>query len=201
MEPTQVAGFNQFFDDGEAVTAWRYGVAVDHKVSSGLYGGAEFSRRDLEVPIIIIGPPRQVEQDNWNEQLARLYLYWIPHRWVALSAEYQYESFKRDAAAANPEQIATLHTNRVPIAINLFHPSGLGARLRATYVNQDGRLGDATGTVVSSRDQFWVVDASISYRLPNRWGIVSLEARNLLDQQFPFQDYRSGQSQASLPTE
>ncbi len=29
LEPTQVAGFNQFFDDPEVTEAWRYGAAVD----------------------------------------------------------------------------------------------------------------------------------------------------------------------------
>ena len=31
LEPTQVAGFNQFFDDPNATRTWRYGVAVDQQ--------------------------------------------------------------------------------------------------------------------------------------------------------------------------
>lgn len=37
-------------------------------------------------------------------------------------------------------------------------------------------------------DQFWVVDASLGYRLPKRWGIIEIEAKNLLDEEFKFQD-------------
>jgi outer membrane receptor protein involved in Fe transport len=37
-------------------------------------------------------------------------------------------------------------------------------------------------------DQFWVADASISYRLPKRLGVLTLEGRNLLNERFRFQD-------------
>ena len=45
IEPTQVAGFNQFFDDPIATKSWRYGGAVDQKFSQSVFGGVEFSRR------------------------------------------------------------------------------------------------------------------------------------------------------------
>ena len=51
LEPTQVAGFNQFFDDTNATEAWRYGGAIDQKFTKDLFGGVEFSKRDLKVPI------------------------------------------------------------------------------------------------------------------------------------------------------
>ncbi len=37
------------------------------------------------------------------------------------------------------------------------------------------------------RDDFWFVDVCLSYRLPKRYGLVSIEARNLFDEQFQFQ--------------
>ena len=43
LEPTQVAGFNQFFDDPNVTESWRYGVAVDQKFSKSIYGGVEVS--------------------------------------------------------------------------------------------------------------------------------------------------------------
>ncbi|MGH8470924.1 MAG: TonB-dependent receptor domain-containing protein, partial [Gammaproteobacteria bacterium] len=41
LEPTQVAGFNQFFDDFDLTEAWRYGGAIDQKFTSSLFGGVE----------------------------------------------------------------------------------------------------------------------------------------------------------------
>jgi hypothetical protein len=52
IEPTQVAGFNQFFFDGEGTSAWRYGIAVDQRVSNNIYAGVEYSQRELDVPFI-----------------------------------------------------------------------------------------------------------------------------------------------------
>jgi outer membrane receptor protein involved in Fe transport len=37
LEPTQVAGFNQFFDDVNATDIWRYGVAIDQKFSLNVF--------------------------------------------------------------------------------------------------------------------------------------------------------------------
>ena len=50
LEPTQVAGFNQFFDDLNATDAWRFGAAVDQRFLRTLFGGGEFSARLLSVP-------------------------------------------------------------------------------------------------------------------------------------------------------
>ncbi len=36
--------------------------------------------------------------------------------------------------------------------------------------------------------QFWVADLSVGYRLPKRFGLISVEAKNLFDQKFKFQD-------------
>ena len=54
LEPTQVAGFNQFYDDSVAATdAWNYGAAIDQKFSRSLYGGAEYVYRDLKIPFVV----------------------------------------------------------------------------------------------------------------------------------------------------
>ena len=49
LEPTQVAGFNQFYDDFNGTEAWRYGAAVDQKFTKELFGGVEFSKTGFEI--------------------------------------------------------------------------------------------------------------------------------------------------------
>ena len=68
---------------------------------------------------------------DWEERLGRAYLYWTPHKWFGLSAEYQYERFKRDRKFV--AGIKKAETHRVPLGINFYHPSGLSACLKATY--------------------------------------------------------------------
>jgi tetratricopeptide (TPR) repeat protein len=189
IEPTQVAGFNQFFDDPEGTSAWRYGVGVDQAVSHQLFVGAEVSRRDLTVPVrdFTTTPPSVFTQDE-REDLARAYVYWALLDWLALSTEYQYERLKRDPAAGNPEQLAESRTHRVPLTVSIFHPAGFGASLRGTFVDQSGTFGDASGGLTRGHDRFFLVDFAVSYRLPNRWGLLTLEARNIFDTPIRFQD-------------
>ena len=187
IEPTQVAGFNQFFDDPEGTDAWRYGIAIDQKLSPTLYAGAEFSQRDLEVNGFDFSIPAVVREDA-EEQLGRAYLYWAPHPWGALSAEYQYERFSRDISLVGPEAFTEVETQRFSLGAAFFHPSGFKASVKATYVNQEGEFGEFFGGIVPGDDRFWVVDAFVGYRLPKRFGLISLVAKNILDQKFNFQD-------------
>ena len=47
LEPTQVAGFNQFYDDVNGATSWRYGLGLDQKFGRDVFAGAEISKRGL----------------------------------------------------------------------------------------------------------------------------------------------------------
>jgi tetratricopeptide (TPR) repeat protein len=225
IEPTQVAGFNQFFEDAAGTDSWRYGAALDQKFTDNLYGGVEFSKRELEVPFLIEavspppgppppgppppgppppgppppGPPPSpsaltvstVETTDWDEYLGRAYINWTPHKYVALSAEYQYEKFDRDKNKEFVAGIADSETHHIPIGMNLFHPYGFLSKLKATYTKQTGTFQPTTGeagTFVSGEDDFWIVDVLIGYRLPKRWGIITIEAKNLFDKSFKFQE-------------
>ena len=185
LEPTQVAGFNQFFDDFDLTEAWRYGGAIDQRFTSNLFGGVEFSKRDLTTPIQDLADPfNPVNRDlDLNEYLGRAYLFWTPHPWLALRAQYIFERFERDVLT--PRE---LDTQRVPLGIGFFHPSGLSASLTATYWDQDVTSTEFFDNTVlrSGSDEFWTVDAAISYRLPKRYGFISVGATNLFDEEFNF---------------
>jgi hypothetical protein len=185
IEPTQVAGFNQFFDDAGISEACRYGAAIDQKFTKDLFGGVEFSRRDLEIPLIRTAGPSVVTQKlDGKEYLGSAYLFWTPHPWLALRTEYRFERFENDQSLQEPIR---LDTQRVPLGAVFFHPSGLGASLTATYYNQDGKFVRlATGLAQSARDDFWTVDAAINYRLPQRYGFVTVGAANLFDRKFKY---------------
>ena len=190
LEPTQGAGFNQFYDDIESTESRRYGVALDQKFSRTLFGGMEFSQRELKVPIPFTDPftaVSSVERKDWRETLARPYLFWTPHNWVALSGEYMYERFKRGSNLNFGLKEATTH--RVPLGLRLFHPSGLSFALKTTYVHQDGEFLRRSATCCESgNSDFWLVDLALNYRLPKRYGFVTVGATNLLDRKFKYQE-------------
>lgn len=197
IEPTQVAGFNQLFrtnfgDEFPGTDAWRYGVAVDHKFSPNVYAGAEFSKRNLKVPGLVTTPSiTETRHEDWDEYLARAYFYWTPHQWLAASVEYQFERFERGRTLGAGTGILEVNTHRLPLGISFFHPSGLSARLKATYINQDGKFVPRVfepGTFEAGSDRFWVIDATIRYRLLRRLGFVTLGVNNLFNEKFKFQD-------------
>jgi tetratricopeptide (TPR) repeat protein len=186
IEPTQVAGFNQFFDDLEGEEAWRYGGAIDLKFSQALFGGFELSKRDLKRPFR--GSTFEVDEADWEEKLNRAYLYWTPFNWLSLSAEYEWEKFDRELKSPGPELIHELETHRVPLGMSIFCPFGITSSFKFTYVDQVGEFVPHSFVTEEGRDRFWVVDAALGYRFPKRFGLISVEARNLFDKEFQFQN-------------
>jgi tetratricopeptide (TPR) repeat protein/opacity protein-like surface antigen len=182
LEPTHVAGFNQFFDDGDATEAWVYGVGVDQKLSQNTYAGAEFFYRDLSVPFFAssISGALEVKDAAWDEYLGRAYLYYTPHKWLALRAEYGYEKFEY-TERLNPGA-KEVKTHSIPLGVNFFHPSGIFAGLKATYYYQNGDFQKfETGKFKNADNTFWLVDAAIGYRLPKRYGLITAGVTNLFD--------------------
>lgn len=184
LEPTQVAGFNQFYDDINQTEFWRYGIGLDQKLSQSLFGGIELSARDMKVPGLAVsdlGGLLATELD-WQEYAGRIYLFSVLNDRISLRGEYIFERFERDDIG--PEE---LDTHRFPLGIRYSDPSGLGGFLTATYWNQDGLFAPFLGVDPrSAKDSFWLLDAGLSYRLPNRHGFVSVGATNLTDEDFSF---------------
>jgi outer membrane receptor protein involved in Fe transport len=189
VEPTQVAGFNQFYDEPPGTKAILYGLAADQVFTADLSAGLAYSWRDTEVPLIDDG-----KEVDWDERFGRAYLYWTPTARIATSAEYQYERFKRKDAFTGEFQATKIQTHKVPLGINYFHPDGFIGRLRTTYINQEGDFSTAGPGFLEDiptedkSDSFWLVDASVGYRLPKRYGIVSVGVSNLLDKNFNYVD-------------
>ncbi len=189
VEPTAVAGFNQFFDDAEGASARLFGVGFDQKAGSGVYAGGEVTERILEIPGLVPTPSGQtVMRGDSRETLARGYVNWTVGRSVAVSASYLLEDLDRDADFIGPEEAAAVTTHRVSTSASVFAPSGFRVRAEATYISQRGDFGAPSGGTAQAHSGFWYCDLSIGYRLPARYGLVTLDVRNLLNERFQFQD-------------
>jgi hypothetical protein len=189
IEPTFVAGFNQFIGNYEASASWLYGAGIDHTFTEDLHGGMEFFHRDLDVFFTGLGlsDDDQVEEDDWHEDTGTAYLYWTPYRWAAFGLEYYYEHFSRDRFG-DIQHSRELTSHRLTPKILFFHNSGLSAEISANFVDQKGEFGTIYDGFTQDNDQFWVFDFSLSYRLPKRYGIFKMEVKNIFDEQFRFVD-------------
>lgn len=193
IEPTQVAGFNQFFDDINGTEAMRYGIGLDTRLSDTIYWGAEISRRDLAVPFFTFddnGNPLGFRDEKWREHLYGVYAHWTPAARWATSLEFRLEEFElnqrlRLQSDCRPARVETMS---VPFTIRYFDPSGLFAHLGTTFVQQDVNPPGPAASAITGQEDFLLVDMAVGYRLPKRYGLVRIEVRNLLDKEFLYQD-------------
>ncbi|MET0051168.1 MAG: FecR domain-containing protein [Candidatus Thiodiazotropha sp.] len=97
LEPSQIAGFNQLYDDIDQTDSWNYGVAYTYGFTSDLTAGVSALYRDLSTKLEVLDtsspfPLSQVETLDYDDRLANLWLNWtVATRW-AMNLEYSYTS-------------------------------------------------------------------------------------------------------------
>lgn len=181
IEPTQVAGFNQFFDNNQGANAWQYGLGLDYKLSKSFFSGFEFTWRDVSQPIL------NKPSFNQKEMAHLVYFYWTPFQNTSLSAEYHIDEVKRIRENTSFTLAKQAITHSIPLSLNFHHPSGLSSQLSATYINQDVTIRiERDKSKGRNKTDFWTFDASIAYRLPKRFGQISIEASNLFNRKFQY---------------
>ena len=193
IEPTVIAGFNQFYDDVPGTDSWVSGIGVDQLFGEKVFGGIEYVGRDQQIPYEFFSASDfhapSYQMADWREDSGRAYLYWAPLKTFVLSAEYFYELYNHDNEFIGMEGIEELRTQKLRFGGRFFYSCGMSLKIQASYVDQAGDFVNAmTSQTTSDGDQFWVIDAGIGYRLPKRYGFLSLETRNLFDESFQFQD-------------
>ena len=179
IEPTQIAGFNQFFDDFNGTRSTQYSAGLDLNPTASVLAGLAYSKRDMKDP----------EFDSFGDvQLFSGYGYWtVDKRW-ALRCEILYEDFDRDSSFASIAP-KSLKTALVPLGLNYHHPNGFYANLTGTYIRQKIKPDPfSTGNGGSATDDGIVVNLGLGFRLPKQRGIINITAENLFDKQINFQD-------------
>ena len=196
LEPTQVAGFNQFFDDPNGTKSKRYGVGVDARLNPAFIYGVEITKREVEW---LINPSagQPLFFEGRDEQTHRAYAYWTPADRLAVDLSLEYDRFENQSNSLVADVTPTdVTTYSLPVSVKYFHPGGLFAGARATYVDQEVKAGAGYQFQTGSSD-FTVVDLMLGYRLPKRQGIVSIAIQNVFDEDFEYLDdsYRTFQDE------
>ncbi len=130
------------------------------------------------------------ERFEWDERNTGLHAYWAATDSIAVTGEYSAEEFERPDAFPGKELIVKIKTRAMPLGLAVHAWSKFFVRATATYVRQTGEFFfiDAGPEPVPDEDSFWIADLTLGYRLPNRQGTLSLEGRNLFDEQYRFQE-------------
>jgi tetratricopeptide (TPR) repeat protein len=186
IEPTQVAGFNQLFDDINGTTAWRYGGGFNWRLLENVYMGGEATWRDLQEPLTFNGKPLNESRYELNNNL---YLYWTPTDRLSVRAEFVYDRYTSQAGIVTDQDNLPLkvQTFSAPLGVTYFDPNGIFFGVGGTYVNQNVVRSEFAGQA-SGQTSFFIVDTAIGYRFPKRYGIASFGIRNLFGSKFSYQD-------------
>jgi tetratricopeptide (TPR) repeat protein len=178
IEPTQIAGFSQFFDDVDGTIAVQKGVGLDYEFTRDTHAGLEYRDRDLTVPVIdlFLGTTRDVV---WTEALSRAYLYWTPITKLAISTELFLEQYKRPIADPGVEGFFDLKSFRAPLTVSIFPNEKWFGRITATYWKQEGGFIDSLGAPLNASEDFVVFDGQLTYRFPRRRGALIIGANNI----------------------
>jgi tetratricopeptide (TPR) repeat protein len=180
IEPTQIAGFNQFFDEANGSLSKTSAVGIDSKINSKTDAGILASYRDVDIPQFT--GTSFLDYANRKEKLYRLYTNWLVGQNFSINLKLQQEEFTN--TATGPDYLLT---RSAPLTFAWFHRSGFSSELAIIYVEQEVDLGSSS-TFPLTKDDFTVVNLGISYRFPQRAGAVSFYVHNLFDQEFLYHD-------------
>ncbi len=184
LEPTQLAGFTQFYDDANATETEQFAGGIDWQASDSVFVGAEYTQREFDQPVFI---GADVIFEEREESLIRGYAYWTPTTQLSISLEAMYDEYETDDDAINPELPREVETFTVPLQVQFFHPSGFFAGAKVSYVDQEVER-SLFAMQASGTSDFVTADLVVGYRFLRRQGIVSIAVQNLFDESFEFQD-------------
>jgi hypothetical protein len=185
IEPTEIAGFNQFFDDPAATDARRFGLGLDQRFTRNLFGGFEVTHGLLKQPL----PSPQVGFAEAHTDVDRAYLYWMPARWAALSSQYYLQKLQQPPSLVSGGfNYLDLRTERAPLSVSLFGPAGFSFTASASWVHQTGTFVDTlqNNQETQGTSTFWVTDLELRWRLPRRAGTIAVGVSNLFDRRFSY---------------
>ncbi|MCG8065586.1 MAG: hypothetical protein N0C89_15785, partial [Candidatus Thiodiazotropha endolucinida] len=142
---------------------------------------------------------------EFDESSANAWLNWSPQRYLSFSLEYDFSKLdsatnvsSTEYSGISPDGVVELETHRLPIGVNYYHPSGYIVNVTSTYINQKGVFQASTfdAPPQNAEDRFWITDLLVSYRLPEKYGLISLGVKNVFDEEFDFEDRNSYDSLA-----
>jgi predicted Zn-dependent protease len=201
LEPTQVSGFNQFYEDVPGTTSWNYGVGLDQAFARIFFVGVSWLYRDLSIPEASCpapdpfagcsGQPGSVLFNRMShDNLASLYVNMVMGKYVSGSIDFTLDKRSFDTTTISPLGLFQdrFDTKKLRPQVRVFLPIGFFASVTGTrYDQQVDQFDDLTSSArMPQTAEFWLVDAAVGWRLPRRIGSISLEGTNLLDHQFNF---------------
>jgi hypothetical protein len=123
----------------------------------------------------------------------------MPNDQFSLGLEYFYEKINQAGLAglgifntnaySNLGLFNSVETHRIPLTVNFFDTSGFSIKIKNSFVHQSGVFQNLNAQNTSDGvSDFFVSDLNLSYRIPNRHGMISVGVNNLFNNKFNYQN-------------
>lgn len=179
LEPTQIAGFNQFFDETEAIESDEYALGFDIDAGAGHYVGGELRVKQSDVP----SAQDLGELLDAKQRQAQLFWSWSADPW-AISLAYQYEKSEYTSNVFL-DVPSLLITQRTPLIAKWFSARGLSIGAEVTHFDQRGEFNNGAS---KSSDHFTLMDISAGYSFWQRRAEIEVRFNNIFDASFRYQN-------------
>ncbi|MFA9440522.1 hypothetical protein ACDA63_12875 [Uliginosibacterium sp. sgz301328] len=190
LRPATFNGFTDAPEDSSGTVSTRYVIAADQRFGTTAKAGVELSARSVHVPGM--GCPGAECTAYWPERAHRAYASWAPLEWLALTAEWRYDSVHRplafDEKATNG--VATpmrIRTQQIPLRAWVRLGAGFSSSVEVRQVRQDV-LGWSNYSNSLWSDNFWVTNVSVRQSIDGDRYWWEFAINNLFDRDFQFQD-------------
>jgi Tfp pilus assembly protein PilF len=200
IEPSQLGGLNQRFNDLSGTRVRQFGIGADAKDAQSTYLGAEWIRRNLIEPFnfasseFIVDFDQEALRDqvvlgdtadyHLEQDFIRAYLSQVLAQELVGTLEYRFANQR----STDPDSFERSYDHRLGANLRKFWDSGLILEAQGFWRYQDrvGNLQYADGS-----EAFFHFDLGLRYRFAKRAGTFGLELRNIFDQSFEL-DQSSG---------
>lgn len=199
LEPNHIAGFAQKYDDAEGTLSKVKGIGLDYKPASSPFSASiEYSERDIES---VRRTPSSSVEYNYDNSLLKASAYYKFNGYIALATNFHIREFERNPISGilDLNTPVNLKTQTLPITLTINANEYTSVELTANIVEQELLLEDIPPPTFppglpltpgfEDEDSFWTFDTSVRFKLPNRIGVISLEFRNLFDEEFQYRDF------------
>jgi outer membrane receptor protein involved in Fe transport len=205
LEPTQVGGFSQRYNDLPGTENRTLGIGVDWRGTRGTYLGASFVHRDLiessaeyAREFIVDFDLEQVSDrvfqtdrfdTHLDQRFVRGYLYQILTERLVGAIDYQFSQQE----IFDPQTAEDLSDHDLAATLRYFAPNGVFLYLRGRYRDQEV----SSPFEEAVNDDVPLVDLGAGYRLPRRRGIFTVELQNLFDEEITLRQFDGFQTPLS----
>lgn len=189
LQPSQIAGFAQFFDDGISATNEHISSAIDFLGTDLIRAQTQISWRESKIRVsnlaqttFVLADYELFESSSVLSITPTSSLHGTVN--VAYSRVQLGGSFIAPSAPNVPELIETFS---LPMKLSYFAPWGTAFTVTGTYVRQDLDIAPFS-TITSTSEDFVTFDLDVRHRLAAGRGEISVGIKNIFGANFRYQD-------------